>query len=288
MKALVSFGIALTCSLSVVAQQIASASPAPSISPERPVLLWSLRAPDGRTTNPAPGAREGERSRTPPPPVARTELAKPPGLDKPAPKTFLGHDLFFAQLPNAVRSKVTYVHLALNATARTNPDEGTTVNVDGAILGFRSKRGVDGRGMAELVVRDLGVRAGLDWYGTGVYFMLNGGQELTLGPMLCLKLDHGSDSWALYYRDILVRENLALLTGDEAAAVSIRAGQEGDAAVLRDLKLANGPPSRNPAYVQASGGRIDLARARRDGHPLVRSGSEPSPPPPTIARPPRD
>ncbi len=261
---------------------IAPAQPSPSENaPGRAEIVWKKRGPDGRDLGLAT-----ELNAVVPRPAAPAK--KPEKKDKPtkeggkAPSMFLDDVTYHGELPAKVRQEVTCVHFALDATAHAEPEEGTLLNLDGAIVGFKAKRDErTGRGMAELVTMDVSAGGQPDWKGTGIYFMLGPQGSFTGAPKLCARIDHKNDTWALYYRDIVVRENLPLLATEAVPAISVRAGRAGDAAVLLDLRVAKAPPERNPAYVRSVNGKVDLAQAHREGHPHVYASGEKFPDKPT-------
>lgn len=272
--------ISLTAALCSLTIAVAQNAPAAS-DPERPEIIWRKRAPDGRDLGLAAELNPPKARPTAPDkkPEAKGQPAGSARLDT---KMFLDSDTYYGELPAKLRQEVSYVHFALDATAQSNPGEGTVLNIDGAIVGFRARRDeITGRGTAELVTMDVSADGKPEWKGTGIIFMLSPQRGFTGAPMLCAKLDPKNDVWTLYYRDIIVRENLPLLTTATAPTISTRAGKVGDAAMLLDFKIAPTPPARNPAYVRSVNGRIDLAKARREGHPYVRASGEQFPAQPT-------
>ncbi len=261
---------------------LAAAQPAPARNdPERPEIVWKKRGSDGRDLGLATELNAVV-------PRLAAPARKPDKKDKPAkaggkvPGMFLDDITYHGELPAKLRQEVTFVHFALDATANAAPEDGTLLNLDGAIVGFKAKRDeTTGRGIAELVTMDVSADGKPDWKGTGIYFMLGPQGTFTGAPKLCAKIDHKSDTWTLYYRDIILREDLPLLATEAAPTISVRAGQAGDTAVFLDLKVASAPPTRNQAYVRSVNGRVDLARAHREGHPHVYASGEKFPDKPT-------
>lgn len=251
---------------------------------DRLEVVWKKRGADGRdlgaaselnvvVTSPVAG-QKGEKKDKP-----TRDGGKVPGM-------FLDDVVYHGELPTKVRQGVTFIHFALDATANASPEDGTLINIDGAVLGYKATRDeTTGRGTAELVTMDMTPDGKSDWKGTGYYFMLGPQGGFTGAPTLCVKVDSGNGTWTLYARDIIIRENLPLLTTEALPTISVRAGRVGDAAVLLDLKVADAPPTRNPAYVKSLNGRVDLAKAHQEGHPNVRTGGERFPDSPTHATP---
>ena len=213
--------IGLTAALCSLTIAVAQNAPAAS-DPERPEIIWRKRAPDGRDLGLAaelnpPKARPAASDKKP---EAKGQPAVSARLDT---KMFLDSDTYYGELPAKLRQEVSYVHFALDATAQSNPGEGTVLNIDGAIVGFRARRDeITGRGTAELVTMDVSADGKPEWKGTGIIFMLSPQRGFT-----------------------------------------------------------GAPPARNPAYVRSVNGRIDLAKARREGHPYVRASGEQFPAQPT-------
>lgn len=243
--------------------------------PERPKLNWKKHAADGRDLGEATDLNAADKKPERPAtlPVSRPKPNKSPRADEK--KLFRGSDAYSAELPAKLRDEVTYVHFSLEAMAKPDPAAGSILNIDGAFMGFRANRDdKTGRGTAELVTMDVDKDGNPAWQGTGIYFMLSPQRTMTIAPLLCAKIDPKAEIWTLYNRDVIVRENLPLLTTAPTATLTTWAGKGDDTAQLREFKISSGPPARRGEYVPTINGRVDLAKAHRDGHPLVGRDNE--------------
>ncbi len=281
-----------------------AAEPAKADTADRSAVLptqlrWQKRDAAGWSTGLVPELqpREGKRvighkiKRAPD--GAITERHEMRALD---PKIFHGSDTFFAELDPSVRAAPAYLHFMLSGVMRARPEEGTILNIDGAVLGFREQPPrVAGEApkLAELVTYDVDAAGAFVWRPTGVFFTLHADRPLSAAPKLCVRLDHAAQSWTLLARDIVVAGDLALFSVEERPVVSIRAGLPGDEAWLKDLKVRRAPPRRPPHFLPAENGRLDLARAYAEGDERVIRGVTAGPPaaartgPPANAQPAR-
>jgi hypothetical protein len=146
---------------------------------------------------------------------------------------------YTARLPGLVRHEPAFVEIAFSGSARAEPADGTVINVDGAILGFRRTGSGE---LCELVARDRDASGEAVWRPTGVFtFSRVPEQPVSAGPFT-LGIDPGARSWTLFRGDQVILGNLGLFPPDPRPAIVCDAGREGDTAVISSLAfLPHGP-----------------------------------------------
>jgi len=184
-------------------------------------------------------------------------------------KRFTGEKVHFAELDRNVREQPVHVSFLLSAVMRERPEEGTILNIDGAVIGFRHRAPqVEGEPAthAELVTMDIDPAGNTIWQPTRIYYPLGADPAFAGSPKMCVRLDHAARSWTLLFRDIVLAEDLPLFATGEQPVVSLRAGLPGDTAWLKELKVRASPPGRPAdALPMAANGRLDLAKAHAEG-----------------------
>ncbi|MGH8016888.1 MAG: hypothetical protein ACREIA_01145 [Opitutaceae bacterium] len=191
------------------------------------------------------------------------------------PKGFLGSEVYFAELDAKVRRAPAYIIFLLRGTMRAEPEQGTILNIDGAVMGFREQkkpaRAADQTpNLAELVTLDVDESGAQVWRGTGFHYSLHAEDPLSGGTKMCVRLDHAEKTWTLYFRDLIVAEGLPLFALSERPTVTIRAGLvPEDEAWVNDLRVVAKLPGRGPFGLPAENGRLDLKGARERGDPRL-------------------
>jgi hypothetical protein len=192
------------------------------------------------------------------------KLATARALD---PKLFFGARTYYTELGAAAHE--TSVRFLLNGSAKQDPEAGTLINIGGAVMGFILD--ADSRLAQIVAVSDYkdGKRI---WSNVGMAVPIESTSGLTGSVPLAVKLQPDTNSWSLFVQDILLAENLPLLSESSALVVKLRpGGSSGDMAILKDLAVK--APARRDNPVKAIDGRIDLAAAYAAGVPNVQKGA---------------
>lgn len=180
---------------------------------------------------------------------------------------------YYAELPESVRRGPSFVQFIISGVAKTKPEDGTILDMDGAVVGFRLTNKpaaqAEAADEAQLVVMDLDSNGELKWRETGLYFALDPGKALTGSPKLCARLDPENLSWTLLYRDIVVEQDLPLISGQLKPTLSVRASSGGEDAVLKNLEFRSAPPARSAVFPAAVNGVISLDAAFKAKNPNV-------------------
>lgn len=189
-------------------------------------------------------------------------------------KAFFGGRAYAADLPGSLRGQATFVRFLLSGTAKADPESGTILNIDGAILGFRTLAGTPEA--VEVVTTDAPAAGQRTWRPVGMALRIDARNGLTGSPPLAVRLDHATRTWTLYMQDLILAENLPLLTEPGAPRVTVQpGGGPGDLAILKELVLKE-PGHRPDNPIKAVNGRIDLAAEHQAGTPGVWMGSKPT------------
>ena len=192
------------------------------------------------------------------------------GLDV---KRFRGSAVHYAILPASVRQKPTFVDFILSGTVGSEPDSGSVINVDGAILGFQFAKAGSAQKptyRAQAVYMDADANGNKRWKPTGYSTFIMPGQEMDGAAKLGIRLDYVHHRWAFYRSDILVKDNLPLFSQNGPPKISLRAGLlDTDVLALEELKISDKPYSRPDIYLPAVNGKIDIAKAKREHDPRL-------------------
>lgn len=269
--------IASTVRLSAAAKE---AKPEPATPPASDdVLVWKKQGgPDKKSDeveNLAPAAKKGLQIKQ----VTKDKkgkVIKSRDVQLLDPKLFFTGEVYFAKLNERVRQKPTFVHFLISGTAKEKPEDGTIINIDGAIIGFKAKRDeVTGRGIARLVALKDMVNGERVWAPAGINVLLGPRDIVTGSPPLAARLDYAHRTWSLYTGDIILAEGLPLFSDNGHPTVSIRAGAgPGDMAIIKKFELHDNPGGRSAEFIRSTNGKIDAVRAFNEGHPSVRKFSK--------------
>ena len=233
----------------------------PDDQPKRPHIVWHKRMANGVNLGAIsePDTLGGKPTRTTSPYSVK-------------PKDFINDDIYYGELPNQIRTDRDFAHFILHGTARDNPDDGTVLNIDGAVIGFlvRPNKNPDSEGYARLAVKTIGADGSTRWVPLNILLHLIPGQRISL-PKLAVHFNRQTNTWALYLKDIIIQDKIPLLGTDDVPTISVRAGRFGDTARLLDLKIAKAPPHRGQRTLKARDGRIDLKKEYEAGNSRVKA-----------------
>jgi hypothetical protein len=227
--------------------------------PQRPQITWRKRLANGVDLGVVyePDLLNGK--------IARVTT---PNSGKP--KDFINDDTYYGQLPAEVRGDSEFVHFILRATAREKADEGTVLDIDGAILGFTSVYDErSDRSRVELVAKSIGFDGKPQWIPLGMTFQVKPGQHVPL-PRLAVHLNHADGMWALQLNDLVIRSGLFLATDATVPTISVRAGKVGDTARLLDLRIDRKAPLASARNLVVTNGRIDLKKEYESGNSRIK------------------
>lgn len=239
-----------------------------------PGLTWKKVNPDGSETVETQLADKPRRF------VAVITVHKQDGTAVQIPKyaldvkNFRGSATYYARLPQTVRLKPTFVNFIISCTVGSKPDNGSVINVDGAIFGFQvtnvgSEKNPVYRAKAAYMDTDANGKKVWKPLNYGISIQVDKG--ITGSPKLGVYLDYAHHSWAFYRSDILIKGNLPLFSEDGPPKISLRAGLlDTDVLALKDLEISNKPYSRPDFYLPVVNGKIDFAKAIRERDPRLR------------------
>lgn len=191
-------------------------------------------------------------------------------------KTFQGQAVYRSELPSSVRKNVTFVNFRVSGTPGEKVEDGSVINIDGAILGFQARQPSSRQPYesirAQLMVRDLSPDGNLTWRAVNWWMSIDPQKYITVSAPIGVKLDHATNTWALYHNDLLVAENLPLFYDEKKPTVSVRAGDgPSDILELKVFKVSDKPKGRNEdGQLPATDGKIDFAKAVRENDPRLK------------------
>jgi len=224
-------------------------------------LKWHKVGKDGRREELAKSPANG--------PKASAVFKKPDGsagTRQISPALRLTGDAYYvAELPDAVRSDPLFVDFSISGTAGSTPDQGSIINVDGAVIGFQLRPGVD---RADVMVLDIGSDGQPIWHKAGWGLPIDPTKHITASPRMAVRLDHKNVEWSLYANDVLVMGGLPLLAAKDkgAPAITLKAGPvDSDTLVLKRIRIGVKPSGRGKEFLPAGpDGWIDFAKARTE------------------------
>jgi hypothetical protein len=237
----------------------------------KPDLKWSRTNDDGseadeKMLTPSPGAAFKLTRQNP---DGTSALVSIPGLST---SHFVGHATRNLKLPYAIRKKPTFINFLVHATPAPDPDSGTILNVDGAIIGFKAFNADNGsRILARIVVRNVDPDGKPYWQDSHAVLLFADKEGRALPVRLGVCLDSTNNSWSLYQTDFVIADNLPLFTSSGAPLLSVRPGLlDNDSVSIADLTTGGHPYYRLRQYLPAdTHGKLDIQTALRESDPRL-------------------
>ena len=274
MKRRITLG-ALVCVLAIASHPALAVPPNPSVHGtddlDKVLGQWMRMNDDGSETGIAASTTSGPQS------VkinAQDKSGKPVDLAMTFFPTnrFAGHQTEYLRLPGYVRAKPTFINFFIHATPAADPDNGTIVNVDGAIIGFQQVVATDGSGiLARIVVKSIDSHGKPVWQNSKIVLSLSAGGPRAVGVRLGVRLDPENSRWSLYLTDMNAADDIPLFAEQKDARLSIRAGLlDTDVVSISDLTVGPHPYFRSADYLPAdANGHLDVGSARKEHDPRV-------------------
>jgi hypothetical protein len=159
---------------------------------------------------------------------------------------FVGARRYVTELPAVLRDAPSHLEIAFSGTARATPEEGTVLNLDGAMVGFLRPVDRPGEmGLITLAMRDLDGQGRPVWRATPIHLRSGPMDELVSSGPFTVELDHARGRWALFRNDEPLMRDLRLFTQGARPTAAITAGQEDDLAIMQSFSvLPLGPVKR--------------------------------------------
>lgn len=179
-----------------------------------------------------------------------------------------GSSIYVADLPEAVRRELLFVDFSISGTAGSTADQGSIIDIDGAIIGFQLEPEVN---RAEVMVLVLGGDDQPVWRKAGWGLPIDPNKQVTASPRMAVRLDYKNSRWALFANDVLVAGDLPLFSDKGAPTIRLKAGLlETDLLILKRIRIADKPSGRDKKFIPAGpDGRIDYAKARAENDPRL-------------------
>lgn len=183
-------------------------------------------------------------------------------------KTFTGNTTYFAELPKRIRERLTFVEFVAAGTVGETAESSSMINIDGAVISFQPSKVGHGK-RVDLVVMD--IKDGKQtWVPAGFSVSAQAADGLALTPRMAVRIDRSTNTWALYYTDIKLRDNLPLISKGANAQIAVRAGvADGDKLLVKEIRIGNVATKRGADFLPATDGKIDFAKAKEQGDPRL-------------------